>query len=119
MDDVLTIPQVNISEGMIHLGLGQPSNSLLPSKIIRDAAALVLSRESSFFIAYGEEKENSNFRQTLAKYLTDQYEYGLHSDELLITNGNSLALVYTICFSLVLVFLALRVSAKEINNYSK
>ncbi len=55
MDDSLTIPQVNIPDGMIHLGLGQPSNFLLPSKMIRDAAALSLSSDTSFFLAYGED----------------------------------------------------------------
>jgi len=50
MNSNLTIPQVDISANMIHLGLGQPSNSLLPSNEIKKAAAQSLSTDTPFFL---------------------------------------------------------------------
>ncbi|MBU0463692.1 MAG: PLP-dependent aminotransferase family protein, partial [Proteobacteria bacterium] len=73
MDINQTLPQVDLPPNMIHLGLGQPSNHLLPIKELEKAAAHCLSKENSFFLAYGEERGNANFRQTLADFLTGQY----------------------------------------------
>jgi DNA-binding transcriptional MocR family regulator len=92
MNDNITLPQVNISADMIHLGLGQPSNSLLPLNEIKNAASHSLSANSPFFLAYGKEQGNINFRETLAQFITGQYAYTVGPDQLLITNGNSQAL---------------------------
>mgnify|MGYP000244698452 CR=1 FL=1 len=92
MDSNQTLPQIDIPRDMIHLGIGQPSNHLLPIKELEKAAAHCLSKENSFFLAYGEERGNANFRQTLAKFLTGQYPNRVDPEQLLITNGNSQAL---------------------------
>lgn len=114
-------PQVQIAEGMIHLGLGQPSASLLPLKIMEKAAAQVLSGKEASFLAYGAARGNPDFRQTLAEFLWAQTQVKTDSDQLLITNGNSQALElictqYTNPGDTVLVeaptyFLALRIFA--------
>ena len=92
MDINQTLPQVDLPPNMIHLGLGQPSNHLLPIKELEKAAAHCLSKENSFFLAYGEERGNANFRQTLAEFLTGQYPNPVDPGQLMITNGNSQAL---------------------------
>ena len=92
MNDHTLLPQVNIPANMIHLGLGQPTNSLLPLNDIKNAAAHALSVNNPFFLAYGKEQGNINFRETLAQFLTGQYAYTVGPDQLLITNGNSQAL---------------------------
>jgi len=83
------LPQINLPPDMIHLGIGQPSSHLLPLKEMEKAAALSLSKGKNFFLAYGEEQGNNNFRKTLANFLTDQYSIQVAPDQLLITNGNS------------------------------
>ena len=92
MDSNQTLPQIDLPRDMIHLGIGQPSNHLLPIKELEKAAAHCLSKENSFFLAYGEERGNANFRQTLAKFLTGRYPNRVDPEQLLITNGNSQAL---------------------------
>ncbi len=92
MDSNQTLPQIDLPRDMIHLGIGQPSNHLLPIKELEKAAAHCLSKENSFFLAYGEERGNANFRQTLTKFLTGQYPNRVDPEQLLITNGNSQAL---------------------------
>jgi len=116
-----TLPQVDIPPNMIHLGLGQPSNHLLPIKELEKAAAHCLARKNRFFLAYGEERGNANFRQTLADFLSAQYPNPVDPGQLLITNGNSQALdfictLFTSPGDTVLVeepsyFLALRIFA--------
>ncbi len=68
MNDHITLPQVNISANMIHLGLGQPSNSLLPLNKIKNAASHSLSANNPFFLAYGKEQGNTSFREALAQF---------------------------------------------------
>lgn len=86
------LPQIKIPPDMIHLGIGQPSSSLLPLKEMEQAAAHCLSKKNSFFLAYGEAQGNEAFRQTLAQFLTSQYPNSVSARDLFITNGNSQAL---------------------------
>ncbi len=92
MDSNLTIPQIDLPRDMIHLGIGQPSMYLLPINKMEKAAAHCLSKKSRSFLAYGDERGNPNFRQTLSGFLSDQYPKPVNPDQLLITNGNSQAL---------------------------
>ncbi len=84
--------QINLPSNMIHLGLGQPSNHLLPLKEMKKAAAQSLSKDDRSFLAYGEDQGNANFRETLARFLTSQGPNRVDPAQLLITNGNSQAL---------------------------
>ncbi|MCP4681823.1 MAG: aminotransferase class I/II-fold pyridoxal phosphate-dependent enzyme, partial [Desulfobacterales bacterium] len=83
------LPQVDLPRDMIHLGIGQPSSCLLPLKEMEKAAAHSLASGKNFFLAYGEERGNGNFRETLSEFLTDHYSTKVDPDQLLITNGNS------------------------------
>lgn len=92
MDFNQDLPQIDLPPDMIHLGLGQPSNHLLPLKEMEKAAAHALSTENRSFLAYGNEQGSANFRQTLADFLTNEYQSRVKPEHLLITNGNSQAL---------------------------
>ena len=92
MDSNQTLPQIDIPRDMIHFGIGQPSNHLLPIKELERAADHCLSKENSFFLAYGESKGNANFRKTLSGFLTGYYPNPVDPEQLLITSGNSQAL---------------------------
>jgi 2-aminoadipate transaminase len=92
MDVNQTLPQLDLPPNMIHLGIGQPSNDLLPVKYMEKAAAHCLSKENSFYLAYGKAKGNNNFRETLSGFLADRYSNPVDPEQLLITNGNSQAL---------------------------
>jgi len=96
--DDFSIPQLDIAPNMIHLGLGQPSNFLLPVGDIQKASATALSNKNPFYLAYGEEQGNANFRKTLATFLTDHYNYPVVDNQLLITNGNSQGLEFICTF---------------------
>jgi DNA-binding transcriptional MocR family regulator len=116
-----TLAQIDLPPDMIHLGIGQPSTHLLPLREMENAAAHCLSQDNRFFLAYGREQGNDNFRKTLADFLTDSYPEKVEQDQLLITNGNSQALDFICtCFTnpgdTILVeepsyFLALRIFA--------
>jgi DNA-binding transcriptional MocR family regulator len=84
-----TLPQIDLPPDMIHLGIGQPGSHLLPLKEMETAAAHSLSKGNRFFLAYGEASGNSNFRETLAEFLSAQYPNPVDPEQLLITNGNS------------------------------
>ncbi|WP_457552933.1 aminotransferase-like domain-containing protein [Desulfobacula sp.] len=92
MDSNQTLPQIDLPLDLIHLGIGQPSSQLLPIKEMEKAAIHCLSKGNNFFLAYGEERGNSNFRETLAGFLSAQYPNKVDPGQLLITNGNSQAL---------------------------
>lgn len=87
-----TLPQVNIPPGMIHLGIGQPSPDLLPLKELQTAADHAMSKNDPGFLAYGAEKGDPGFRQTLAGFLSPELQTPADLEDLLITNGNSQAL---------------------------
>ncbi len=113
------IPQIQVPDNMIHLGLGQPGNDLLPKKYLEKAAAKVLARQESSFLAYGATRGNPEFRDSLAGFLTGHTPVDVTPDQLMITNGNSQALdlvctLYTRPGDTILVeaptyFLALRI----------
>lgn len=90
--DLSMLPQVNLPEGMIHLGLGQPGNDMLPVRQLERAAQRAMKDENISFLSYGNEKGNIGFRQALAQFLSDQTGAGVDPEDLFITNGNSQAL---------------------------
>ncbi|MDD2389413.1 MAG: PLP-dependent aminotransferase family protein [Desulfobacterales bacterium] len=89
--------QLSIPEGMIDLGVGQPSVSLLPLEIIKQAADHRLKQADPSFLAYGKESGCGCFRAVLAEFLTDGYQIPVDADDLFITCGatNSLDLICT------------------------
>lgn len=78
--------QVTRSNHLIDLTTGHPDPDLLPVDLFRS-----LSLESQN-LAYGQQAGSDQFRQTLSKWLTEDYGLPVNADELLVTNGASNAL---------------------------
>lgn len=85
----LQTAQLSLPPGMIHLGVGQPSPSLLPLKMIRKAAEHRLCQPDASLLAYGAEQGDGYFRATLAHFLGDKYGETVDPDRLFITAGAS------------------------------
>ena len=94
MGKIIDLPQVNIPDGVIHLGIGQPGNDLLPAASLAKAADQWLKAEDSSYLAYGEDQGNENFRRSLAAFLSRYYPEQVKEDALFVTNGNSQALEF-------------------------
>ncbi len=86
------ISQLHTPIGLIDFGIGQPGFDLLPVNEIRQAANIALSNENRASLNYGFEQGDENLRVHLASFLSQQYGFPVHSRELFITNGVSLAL---------------------------
>ncbi|MCP4352477.1 MAG: PLP-dependent aminotransferase family protein [Desulfobacterales bacterium] len=82
--------QTDIPEGVIDLGVGQPSLSLLPVDAMKQAAAHRLSKDdSSLLLQYGAVQGDGYFRIELAKFLSEKYDMPVEPDHLFITCGAS------------------------------
>ena len=88
----LQTTQLNIPEGMIDFGVGQPSLSLLPLAALRQAAEHRLSQGDSSLLQYGAEQGDGYFRFRLAQFLAQRYDLPVEADHLLVTSGASQAL---------------------------
>lgn len=78
--------------GTINLGIGQPSDDLLPVALMQRAAEAFFRRARPADLNYGERQGDARFRQALAAFLTAEYAAPVGSDELFLTAGNSQAL---------------------------
>jgi 2-aminoadipate transaminase len=88
----LAVVQSQTSPGMIDLGLGDPSLSLLPLELIRSATEVRFAAKDSSFLQYGAEQGDGYFRLALAEFLGKHYRFPVESDCLFVTNGVSNAL---------------------------
>lgn len=88
----LRITQVNIPTGMIDLGIGQPTPSLLPVEAVRAAADHRLNEINREYLAYGADQGDGFFRNALAKFLSNRYRIPVQRDELFVTASASQAL---------------------------
>ena len=77
---------------MINLGLGHPSDDLLPSDLLRRAAEARLAGHAPSLLQYGFDQGSTSFREALGRFLTDAYHVPVSPDDLLVTNGASQAL---------------------------
>jgi 2-aminoadipate transaminase len=87
--------QNQIPPEVIDLGLGDPSLSLLPLDLIRQAAQARLSQDDNSFLQYGVEQGDGHFRLALADFLTKGYGFDVKPESLFVTNGISKALDLT------------------------
>jgi DNA-binding transcriptional MocR family regulator len=79
----------DIPPGMIDLGIGQPGMSLLPLASLAQAATHCLTQSNPYILAYGAEQGNGYFRNVLAEFLTEDYQFSVDPDHLFITTGAS------------------------------
>lgn len=83
------ITQLNLSDRMIDLGVGQPDPSLLPLSALKKAADHRLGHDDPSLLQYGREQGNGYFRNTLAHFLTSGYKTAVDPEHLFITSGAS------------------------------
>jgi len=86
---VIQTTQLNIPEGMIDFGVGQPSPSLLPLSLLENAAKHRLSSRDASFLAYGSQQGDGYFRIALAQFLNEYYPSAVEPEQLFITAGAS------------------------------
>ncbi|MBM3124686.1 MAG: PLP-dependent aminotransferase family protein [Chloroflexi bacterium] len=88
----LSVIQTQTPPGMIDLGRGDPSLSLLPLEMMRAAAEIRFAGEDPSFLQYGSGQGDGYFRLALAEFLGKRYRFPVESDRLFVTNGISNAL---------------------------
>lgn len=81
--------QLQIPEGMIDLGAGQPSPALLPLVALLRAAEYRLGFGDASLLQYGANQGDGYLRHELAKFLSKGYRVPVEADHLFITNGVS------------------------------
>ncbi len=83
----MQVTQLNVPEGMIDFGIGQPALSLLPVEILRQAAEHRLKQADPSILQYGTEPGNGYFRLALSEFLSIGYKMPVSADQLFITSG--------------------------------
>src|ERR1041384_4578108 len=119
MTTSFSIIQNLVPPDVIDLGLGDPSLSLLPLDLIREAAQWRLSQDDHSFLQYGAEQGDGYFRLALADFLSKGYGFTVKPGSIFVTSGISQALdlictLFTTAGDTILVeeptyFLALRI----------
>lgn len=84
--------QIQVPEGFIDLGRGDPDLKLLPLDMLRQAAQNRLSQNDNEFLQYGTEQGDGYFRTAFANFLTKKYNFAVDIDSLFITSGISAGL---------------------------
>ncbi|KNC87759.1 hypothetical protein SARC_00131 [Sphaeroforma arctica JP610] len=83
---------------VIDFGIGQPSKNLLPMDLISDAVSDVAKRcrNDTFdvrdVLQYGDNSGQAPVLESIAKWLSKEYESDVSADRLFLTNGSSSAL---------------------------
>jgi len=80
------------SPGVINLGIGQPSDDLLPVSLLHKASENFLKTAKPEEFNYGETQGDIRFRESLAILLRQEYGVETRTDSLMLTCGNSQAL---------------------------
>eukprot|EP01112_Ceratiomyxa_fruticulosa_P013719 TRINITY_DN3874_c0_g1_i1.p1 TRINITY_DN3874_c0_g1~~TRINITY_DN3874_c0_g1_i1.p1 ORF type:complete len:613 (+),score=138.26 TRINITY_DN3874_c0_g1_i1:586-2424(+) len=93
-------PQYTVPAELIHLGVGQPSNEMLPLDFIREATAHRMSFDDPLVLQYGDIPGYKKLREDLSKFLATApgYEEKIDISNLFITNGNTGALILACTF---------------------
>lgn len=89
---MVQVTQVTAPEGWIDLGIGQPQIDILPINRLKKAAMHRLQLGERDILQYGLQQGDSNFRNSLAQFLGEQYGAVVNPDHLFITAGISQAL---------------------------
>jgi len=89
--------QIQVAEGVIDLGVGQPALAILPQAMLQQAATHCLSQQDPTILQYGPEEGDGHFNVALAQFLCAEYGRGaatstVHAEQLFVTNGISQAL---------------------------
>jgi 2-aminoadipate transaminase len=88
----MQIAQVNVPEGVIDLGIGQPQVDLLPMDKVKLAWDHQLEQANPEILQYGMSQGDVSLRMELAGFLGQAYHTEVDPDALLVTAGVSQAL---------------------------
>ena len=80
---------VPLAKKCVNFRVGQPAPSLLPLNLIREAAECKFKETDPLLLQYGDIPGYSDFRVSLSKFLTKNYNRNVHADNLFVTNGVS------------------------------
>ena len=78
--------------GTINLGIGQPSADLLPVDLVRQASESFFANAQPFELNYGVTEGDPRFLDSLAAFLSTNYDAVATPESLFVTGGNSQAL---------------------------
>lgn len=81
--------QTNVPPDVVDFGVGQPTLSLLPLEMMREAAAHRLAQGDSSLLQYGPSEGDGYFRLALAAFLSQGYGSPVPFEQLLVTGGVS------------------------------
>lgn len=89
--------QIEVAEGVVDFGVGQPDLAILPLAQLQQAAAHRFAQGDTRFLQYGPEEGDGYFNGALAHFLTNAYGLsaqgkGVEPEQLFVTNGVSQAL---------------------------
>ena len=84
--------QIQVPEGVIDFGVGQPADAILPLEQLRQAAEHRFTRGDPTLLQYGPEEGDGYFNRALADFLGGEYGEPVLPEGLFITNGISQAL---------------------------
>src|SRR5690349_4196381 len=85
----LQITQIQVPQGFIDLGRGDPGLDLLPLDLLQRAAQDRLGRNENLFLQYGTEQGDGYFRRALSEYLSKKSGFPVDPETLLVTSGIS------------------------------
>ena|SRR5688572_16260850 len=88
----LQTAQIQVPDGFIDLGRGDPGFDLLPLEMLHQAAQHRLSQNDNEFLQYGVEQGDGYFRIALASFLSKKYNFPVDIESLFITSGISAGL---------------------------
>lgn len=84
--------QIQVPEGVIDFGVGQPADAILPLDWLRQAAEHRFAQGDPTLLQYGPEEGDGYFNRALADFLRVEYGEAVRPEGLFITNGISQAL---------------------------
>ena len=88
----LSTMQIEVPEGMINLGVGHPSASLLPRALMQRATDHRLGLGDTLMLNYGPEQGDGPFLEALAAFLRQAYGAPVSPHSLMVSAGASQAL---------------------------
>ena len=84
--------QMEIPDGMIDFGVGQPGPSIMPKDLTAQAFEHRMAQDDTLLLTYGPEQGDGPFLEALAAFLTQGYGMSVDPLSLMVTGGASQAL---------------------------
>jgi 2-aminoadipate transaminase len=88
----LQTTQIQVPDGFLDLGRGDPGLDLLPLGLLQQSAAERFSQNDPAFLQYGTEQGDEYFRTTFAEFLSHKYAFPVDLKTLFVTSGISAGL---------------------------